>query len=54
MSDADMIAAIIASIQTDANLIVLLKSMIAQGLNQGLQPTAKLQMMCSILGIPTT
>lgn len=52
MNDQDMMTAIIASIQTQSNLLLLLQAMIAN--NVPIQTTTKLQMMCAILGIDTS
>lgn len=52
MSNQDMINAILASIQTDANLFLLLRTMITN--NIVIVPTAQLQAMCAVLGIPTS
>lgn len=52
MSNQDMINAILASIQTESNLILLLQAMIAN--NIGNVSTQQLQAMCALLGIPTS
>lgn len=52
MSDQDMINAIVTSIQTQANLILLLQTMISNNIQ--IQPTLKLQSICTILGIDFT
>lgn len=52
MSDTDMLTAIINAIQTDANLITLIRYSVTNGLQ--IQPTAKLQAIMSVLGLPTS
>lgn len=52
MSNQDMITAILTSIQTESNLVILLQAMIAN--NIGNVPPAQLQAMCAALGIPTS
>lgn len=47
-----MIAAIINSIQTDANLIILLRQAVTN--NIGNVPTYQLQAICTLLGINTS
>jgi hypothetical protein len=49
MTNAQMIAAILAAIQTQANLTTLLQLMISN--NIGNVQTAQLQAMCKALGI---
>lgn len=52
MSDQDMITAIITSIQTQANLILLLQTMISNNIQ--FKSTNDLQTICAILGINTS
>lgn len=52
MSNDAMIAAILAAIQTDANLLILLRALVNH--NVPLVSTAQLQGMCNALGISTT
>lgn len=49
MSDQDKITAILASIQTDANLLILMKLIVAN--NIGNASTTQLNMICQVLGI---
>lgn len=52
MTNQQMIAAILNSIQTESNLILLLQTMIANNISN--VPTANLQAMCAVLGISTS
>lgn len=52
MSNQDMITAILNSIQTESQLIILLQAMIAN--NIGNVSSAQLVAMCQILGIATS
>jgi len=52
MSDQDMINAILASIQTDANLILLMRYLMTETVP--VQATGELQAMCAALGIATS
>lgn len=52
MSNQDMITAILTAIQTDSNLLLLLRLMIAN--NIGNVQTPQLQAMCTALGIATS
>lgn len=49
MTNQQMIAAILNSIQTQSNLVLLLQAMIST--NIGNVPTSNLQSMCTVLGI---
>lgn len=51
MSNQDMITAILSSIQTEGNLELLLRAMIANNLPN--VSTIQLQNLCAALGIPT-
>lgn len=52
MTNQQMIAAILSSIQTQSNLVLLLQAMIANNIVN--VPTANLQAMCTVLGIDTS
>lgn len=52
MTNQQMVAAILQSIQTESNLVLLLQAMIANNINN--VPTAQLQAMCAVLGINTS
>lgn len=52
MTNTQMIAAVLNSIQTDANLMTLLRLMVANNIVN--VNTAQLQAMCNALGIVTT
>lgn len=52
MSNQDMITAIINAIQTDANVIILMRTMITNNIVN--VPTPNLQAICAALGIPTS
>lgn len=52
MTQQQMIAAILQSIQTESNLVLLLQTMISN--NIGNVPMANLQSMCTVLGIDYT
>lgn len=58
MTEQEMIDAIVTSIQTDANLIILLRYMISSRLPAFLtmadDQTPRLQALCQSLGIDTT
>lgn len=51
MTQDQMIAAILQSIQTDANLLLIMRLMIANNINNA--PLANIQGMCTALGINT-
>lgn len=52
MSDADMLAAIINAIQTDENLIALIRAAVTNSLQTAI--TVQLQNAMTILGLPTS
>lgn len=52
MTNAQMIAAIINSIQTDANLIILLRLVVTTNIPN--VSTTQLQAACAVLGIQTS
>lgn len=52
MSDQDKITAILSSIQTDANLLALLRLSVTR--NIGFVPSANLDAICAALGIDTS
>lgn len=52
MTNQQMITAILNSVATDSNLIILLR--LAVTTNIGNVSTAQLQAMCAALGIPTS
>lgn len=52
MSNADMITAITNSIQTDANIIILIRALITSHLP--IVDSNQLAMMCQALGISTS
>lgn len=52
MTNEQMIAAILSSIQTQSNLLILMQAMIADNIANA--STTDLQAMCQALGIPTS
>lgn len=52
MSDQDMITAIINAIQTDSNLILLMRAVVTN--NIGNVQTSQLQAMMTLLNLPTS
>jgi len=52
MTNQQMIAAITSSIQTDANIIILIRALITNNLT--VVSTLQLQAMCAALGITTS
>lgn len=58
MSNQDMINAILNSIQTDANLIILIRFLVGRNIYNVVpadgSTSPQLQVACQILGIPTT
>lgn len=53
MSDQDMVSAIVASIATDSNVLVLIRALLVNNVTN-VMVTQQLQNICNILGIPTS
>lgn len=49
-----MTAAILNAIQTDENIIILIRGLLTYNLNNNVPTTMQLQNMCALLGISTS